>query len=126
MKKLTLLLLLMVSPNVFAEWTRVISSKDGKNTFYINFETIKRKDNKVKMWELVDFKTVEQGSLSSLNRNEYDCEEETTRTLDLYYYSGNMKNGEIVISQSNIKEEPSSIRPDTIESVFYKIACNKK
>jgi hypothetical protein len=131
MKKLTILLLLMVTTSVFAEWTKVTSSKGGENTFYIDFETIKRKGHKVKMWDLYDFKTVKEGRggkgyLSSLMLHEYDCEEETIRLLDLHGYSGNIKTGDNVFSHSNLKEEPKSIRPDTIDSVFYKIACYKK
>ena len=49
MKKLVVLLLLMVSTSVFAEWTPVDGSKDGDMTFYIDFETIKSKGNKVEL-----------------------------------------------------------------------------
>ena len=131
MKKLTILLLLMVTTSVFAEWTKVTSSKGGENTFYIDFETIKRKGNKVKMWDLYDFKTVKESEggkryLSSLMLHEYDCEEETVTLLDLHGYSGNIKTGDNVFSITNIKDEAKSIRPDTIESIFYKIACGNK
>ena len=85
----------------------------------------------MKVWDLYDFKTVQKGAggeryLSSITRSEYDCEEETIRMLDLHGYSGNIKTGDNVFSFSNLKEEPTSIRPDTIESIFYKIACGKK
>ena len=130
MKKILILLLLMVSTSVFAEWTRVTESADGDITAYIDFGTIKRKGNKVKMWDLNDFKTVQETAgkryLSSITRSEYDCEEETIRMLDLHGYSGNIKTGDNVFSFSNFKEEPTSIRPDTIESIFYKIACSNK
>ena len=131
MKKILILLLLMVvSTNVMAEWTAVSRSKDDDTTVYADFGTIKRKGNKVKMWDLYDFKTVKESGgkryLSTMSRNEYDCEEETVRMLDLHGYSGNIKTGDNVFSFSNIKEEPTSIRPDTIEEVVFKIACYKK
>jgi len=122
----------MITTNVIAEWTKVTDSKDGETNVYIDYGTIKKKGNKVKMWSLIDYKTVQKikfkndNFLSSLSRQEYDCEEETTRVLDLYLYSGNMKTGNNLFSYSNIKDEPASTRPDTIESVFYKIACHKK
>ena len=128
MKKLVVLLLLMVSTSVFAEWTEV-----GGNdviTAYADFGTIKRKGNKVKMWSLLDLKTVQEVAgkkyLSVMSRNEYDCEEETSRRLDFYEYSGNMRNGEIVWSSTNIKKETVSIIPESIEEGTFNIACGKK
>ena len=130
MKKIILLILLTVSTNIFAEWTRVNNTTDGNMIVYIDYETFKKKGNKVKIWIMMDFKTVQKSSygiyLSLLTRNEYDCEEETVRMLDLYNYSGNMKGGVPVYSQSNMKEEPSSIVPGTIDELNFKIACDKK
>ena len=129
MKKLTLLLLLMISTNVLAEWTTVGGNTDLIS--YIDFGTIKRKDNKVKMWSLIDLKTVHEFSggeryLSGMMRSEYDCEEETMRMLDVYYYSENMREGEVVVSNTNITNEATSVRPESIEEIFFKIACDKK
>ena len=132
MKKLVVLLLLLVSTNVMSEWTAVSGSADGSTTVYVDFETIKRKGNKVMMWSLFDYKTVRIYAvdntryLSSLSRYEYDCEEETIRALDLHWYSGNMKTGDNVFSNTNIQNQSTSIRPDTIEEVVFKIACSKK
>ena len=130
MKKLTLLLLLMVSTSVFAEWTEVGQSANGM-TAYADFGTIKRKGNKVKMWRLYDFKTVQKSSdgieyLSEMRRGEYDCEEETIRQLDVHWYSGNMRQSEIVRSITNIKDEAESVMPGSINETLLKVACGKK
>jgi hypothetical protein len=120
----------MVSTNVFAEWTAVSESANGIATVYVDFETIKKKGNKVKIWDLLDLKTAQKFEndryLSTIQRMEYDCEEETGRTLDYYLYSGNMRNGEIVYSSKNIKDEPKSILPGSIDEGLFKIACYKK
>ena len=130
MKKLLILLLLLVSTSVFAEWIRIASNTDDDMTVYVDFGTIKKKGNKAKMWSLYDDKTVQKwgniNHLSQVSRNEYDCEEETKRILDLYLYSGNMRQGEVVYSLKNIKEEPHSIFPESIEEISLKIACFKK
>jgi len=130
MKKLTLLLLLMVSTSVFAEWTRVAGTPDGDITAYADSETIKRKGSKVKMWSMNDYKTVHSldngGYLSGASYDEYDCEGGTRRMLDLYLYSGNMRSGDIVYSHKNIKEEAESIIPQSILESLFKIACGKK
>ena len=128
MKKLILLLLLIVSTNVFAEWANV--DDNDEMTTYVDFGTIKKKGNKVKIWSLMDFKTVQTYEkikfLSQLARNEYDCEEETRRMLDLFWYSVNMRQGEIVFSSKNIKNEAESIVPGSISEALFKIACGKK
>ncbi len=129
MKKIVVLLLLVVSTNVMAEWTAV-GSVDNL-TVYVDFGTIKRKGNKVKMWHLFDFKTVKilpdsnTKYLSLVSRNEYDCEEETSVALDMYWYSENMRGGEVVYS-STTKDDAISILPGSINETFYKAACRKK
>jgi hypothetical protein len=130
MKKLVVLLLLMVSTNVFAEWTEVNGNKDAGLTTYVDYGTIKNQNNKVKIWTLYDYKRVQQVEdsrfLSSVTHTEYNCEEETSRMLDVYWYSGNMRNGEIVWSSTNIKKETVSIIPESIDEGNFNIACGKK
>ena len=130
MKKLLILLLLLVSTSVFAEWIRYASNTDGDMTVYADFGTIKKKGNKVKMWSLYDEKTVKKwgntNHLSTIQHYEYDCEEGTKRMLDIYWYSGNMRQGEVVFSLKNIKEEAESIIPGSIDEISLKIACGKK
>ena len=121
------LLLLMFSTNVLAEFTEIGGSSDGVQTVYVDFGTIKRKGNKVKMWSLNDFKAVQSsgnvGFLSTVTLNEYDCEEETKHFIAIYWYSGNMRQGEVVTSLTSIKEEPHSLLPGSIEDMSLKIAC---
>ena len=128
MKKLTLLLLLLVSTSVFAEWTKVSGTDDV--TTYVDYGTIKRKGNKVKMWSLYDFKTIQRWGnssfLSQINHIEFDCEEEAERNLDYFLYLGNQGGGEVVYSQTNRKYETSSIIPGSIGETNFKIACDKK
>ena len=130
MKKLLILLLLLVSTSVFAEWIRIGSNTDDDMTVYVDFGTIKKKGNKVKMWTMYDYKTVKMIEndryLSMVNYDEYDCEKETVKWLDYYFYSGNMRTGEIVGSSTNIKKEPFSIMPGSIDETLFKITCSKK
>ena len=135
MKKVLVLLLLMVSTSVFSEWTAVSVSSDNNRTNYVDVGTIKKKGNKVKMWTMYDYKTVKMIDknekqtvryLSMVNYDEYDCEEETWKMLDLYLYSGNMGDGEVVGSSTNIKDEAKSVIPGSITETLFKIACGKK
>ena len=63
---------------------------------------------------------------SIASHQENDCEEETTRILDLYFYSGNMRQGDVVYSNRNIKDEPESIIPGSTSEALFEIACGKK
>ena len=129
MKRLTLLLLLLISTNIMAEWTEVSSDDDGM-TAYVDFGTIKKKGHKVKMWELFDYKTVINVMnirfLSSVSLDEYDCEEVTKKGIGLYHYSGNMRTGVNIYSLEDNQEKPHQIIPGSISEVTFKIACGKK
>ena len=128
MIKLLLFLLLMVSTNVFAEWTEV-GSNDEMNV-YNDFSSIKKHANQVKMWSMFDFKTVKKiendSFLSQVFHYEYDCINETIKQLDFIWYSGNMKSGDVVYSQRNMHIEPISVTPESINEHLFKIACGKK
>ena len=130
MKKTLILLLLLISTTVLAEWTEFGGNTDFDLTSYIDFETIKRKDNKVWMWSLFDYKTIQKFKnyryLSQVSRMEYDCEEETKRILDFYWYSENMRSGEVVYSETSIESEEESIIPDSLAKDIFEIVCNKK
>jgi hypothetical protein len=130
MKKIMALLLLIVSKNVFAEWTKVTDSSDGDMTVYVDYGSIKKKGNKVKILDLTDFKTVQKTKsyryLSQLSLNEYDCEKERRRMLDFHWFSENMKKGDIVYSEKNINDEGKSIPTDSIGTDLFNIACDNK
>jgi hypothetical protein len=129
MKKiLTMLFLMVVSTNVLSEWTKVSESSHANRTAYVEYYTILKKESKVKMTSLTDFKTAEKYGdhklLSMVTRDEYDCEKKTIRLLDIYGYSGNMKSGDIVFTDSSITGEAQSIRLGTSEETFFEIACH--
>ena len=131
MRTILILLLLLVSTSVLGEWTAVGSNAAIGVTTYADFGTIKKKGHKVKMWSLLDYNTAQKGSggvryLSEMGRDEYDCKEETSRILDFYWYSGNMREGKIVYSHPNIKDEARSVIPGSIDETLFNIACGKK
>ena len=131
MKNLTLLLLLVVSSNVFAEWTKVgsysrpfgFSGLTIISTGYIDFGTIKKKGNKVTMWSLIDDETAEVSS--AIIHYEYDCKERTIKELQSVWYSGNMGSGDVKsedLATSERKSRP--IDPTTLDDKFFNNACS--
>jgi hypothetical protein len=109
----------------------VLTSGDDETglTVYVDPDTIRRKGNLVKMWQLYDYKTVQTvagDSLLSFKRyNEYDCTEERTRMLAYTWFSGNMASGRVVYSTPD-EQQWEPVVPRSINRTLWKVACSKK
>ena len=127
MKIFIAMLLAAFSTNVLAEWTAV----GGNDSFttYADLATIRKSGNRVKMWDLMDYKVVKTTNgrryLSALAQQEYDCKEETSRTLTFNWYSKSMGAGEVVYSSGNAHDEFEPITPGTTGENLFKVACGK-
>jgi hypothetical protein len=136
MKRLTILMLLLGSTNVLAEWTWVGGTEYGDYGFevYVDLETIHKKGNKAKMWRMYSYNTQQTMEdknnkyWSSRGINEFDCIEETSKTLAFSYLSEKMGSGQ-EIYYANIttdKAEEVHIAPGTIVKTLFNIACGKR
>lgn len=133
MSKLFIAALLAVfSTSAMAEWTSVGGNDTTVN--YADRSTIRKSGNKVKMWDLIDFKVVKISKndenddvhyLSMATQFEYDCKEETAKILTFNWYSKNMGAGEVVNFSGALHEEPVPISPSSIIEVLFKLACGK-
>ena len=125
---LLITLFVLSSSPAYAEWVKI--SSNDTFTYYADPETIRRKGTLVKMWVLVDFKTIQTSAegksyLSNKAQREYDCAEEQTRRLSYYWYTGQMGKGEVAVYDT----DPTTWQPDPPESVgqkFLKLACSKQ
>ena len=131
MNKLLIAALLTVfSTSVMAEWTRVGGDGDGTTT-YADLSTIRKSDNKVKMWILMDFKVVQifKGNgarfLSMTMQEEYDCKEDTSKLLTANAYLKNMVAGEVVYASGAAHGEPVPVAPGSMGDDKFKVACGK-
>ena len=126
-----LLITLLVLSNgpVYAGWVLTSGDDEAGLTVYVDPDSIRRKGNLVKMWQLYDYKTVQTvagDSLLSIKRfNEYDCTEERTRMLAYTWFSGNMGNGNVVYSTTE-EQQWEPVVPRTINHTLWKVACSKK
>lgn len=126
---LLITLLVLSDEPVYAEWEKLGPDDEGSMTVYIDRDTIRRKGNLVKMWQLYDFKTAQTVAgvsfLSGKLQFEYDCREERNRRLAESFFSGNMGSGEVVHTDSDVdKWEP--VVPETLGQFFNDIACGKR
>jgi hypothetical protein len=97
-------------------------------TIYVDSDTIRRKGDRVTMWELIDYKTIqtEAGTsyLSARAQREYDCAGDLHRTLALTKLSGNMGAGTVILTNSD-EQKWEPVDPGSIGKRLWKFACNK-
>jgi len=126
---LLITLLLLSSTSAYAEWIPVGGNDPIGMTTYVDPDTIRRKGELVKIWQLNDFKTVqivgENSFLSAKKQREFNCAEERTRILAATQFSGNMGTGRVVWGNSN-EQKWEPIVPESIAQTLWEFACNKK
>jgi hypothetical protein len=126
---LLIMLLVLRSGPVYAEWVLVSGDDEAGLTVYVDPDTIRRKGNLVTMWGLIDYKTIQiiaGDSLLSIQRqNEYDCAEVRTRMLAFTWFSGNMGSGQVVHSDSD-EDKWKPVAPDSVAEALRKIGCGKE
>jgi hypothetical protein len=130
MKRIILsLMVVLFSSSVAAEWTLVRNDGEQDVEIFVNKESIKKDGNLVTIWTLIDYKSPRsvggKKQLSTKSLDEYDCQNEQYRTLNLYWYSDNKGEGKIVYSEL----VPGRMQPIIPNSVFervWKITCGKK
>ncbi|MCI0427450.1 MAG: hypothetical protein L0Z46_05500 [Nitrospiraceae bacterium] len=114
---------------VYAGWVLTSGNDEAGLTVFVDPDTIRRKGNLVKMWQLYDYKTVQTvagDSLLSIKRyNEFDCTEERTRMLAYTWFSGNMGSGKVVYSTPD-EQQWEPVVPRSINRTLWKVACSKK
>jgi hypothetical protein len=129
MSKIILMILLAFISNVgMAEWTKV--NLDDEMTTYVDLATIRKNGYLVKMWTLIDYKTVQQSGsnkfLSMMGQIEYDCKEEQFRALETTLFSSNMVEGKVLYSRNNSNLDWSPVPPGSVAETNFQIACGEK
>ena len=125
-------LLVLSSGSVHAEWVAVEKNNElaGIMTVYVDPDTILRTGNLVKMWQLIDYKTMQGGRSpsrfsSTKIQKQFDCAEERLRLLALTNFWGNMGTGE----PSGAYVEGGNwvaVEPDSMNQALWEVACNKQ
>src|SRR5437879_2504031 len=114
---LLITLLVLNSGPAYAEWVSVSVIDQAGVTIYVDPATIHRKGDRVTMWELIDYVTIQTVTgtsfLSTRLQREYDCAGDRHRTLALTKLSGNMGAGKVILITSDEQKwepvDPGSI-----------------
>jgi hypothetical protein len=114
----------------FPEWTRIGSTSE--ETIYIDFSTVKKtKHGTRRAWFLSDYDepaTYSGGktTLSDIQLEELDCDEEAIRTLSYSHFSDHMGAGKVVISSSSVAWGWRYVFPGSIGRKMLIQACSIK
>lgn len=131
MTRLLLITLLVLSSGpAYAEWVEADRYDQAGMTVYADPDTIRRKGDLVKMWVLIDFKTIQTSPsgtsyLSSKQQREYDCAKERQHMLVVTVFLGNMGSGKVVFNNSD-EQVWEPVAPESTAQGLWKIACGKK
>lgn len=126
---LLMLLLSVVSSNAMAQWILVDSDKKAYN--YFNTESSHKTGDTIEIEFLSDLISPENvaGSSSFMSVKalyEFNCKQGQSRTVEMYWYSGNMGTGKLIHSEINNKSSRwhESIA-GTFDADYYFVACGK-
>ncbi len=132
MTRLLLIALLVLSSGpAYAEWVEVKNNYlPGKQTVYVDPDTIRREGNLVTMWQLTDFQWM-QGNpkgpsrfLSTKTHKQFDCAAKRLRLLAYTEFSRRM---EIGIAYDGYVDQDTwlPVEPASVNHALWKVACGK-
>ena len=136
MKTLLTLIVLLISTSAKAGWINLGKGYSHDKTFtnYVDTSTVRKSDNKVKMWDLMDFETAQKITnkgtnilfMSSKTLSEYDCKKKKQRQLYLSLYTQNLGKGEVVMADNNPTKW--AVIPDgrSAAEALWKFACEER
>lgn len=117
-------MLLFVSQPVVANWVLVSDDNEG-NKYYIDFSSVKIKNNIVSALLYQDFSIKdESGDLSSRNLTEYDCKNKVFRILLIEGFKESGLKGKKT-SPYRITEDWRKSIPDSIAAATFEPWCEK-
>jgi hypothetical protein len=122
------LLLAVVSGGAAAEW--IALGVNESSTIYADSATIAKAGDRVRMWHLLDFNSVQikatgRRYISEKLQYEYDCKEERARLLSYLSHTGNMAGGAMVEGDWHPQKwEP--VPEGSVIDYLRKYACGKR
>ena len=126
-------LLVLVSGSVYAEWVAV--EKDylapGRQTVYIDPDSIHSEGNLVTLWQLIDFKWMQVSArgparfMSTKTHKQFDCDGKRVRLLAFTEFSHSMGTG-ISVDGHIDSGHWMPIEPDSMNYALWEVACGNR
>ena len=122
-KLLSLFIILFLSTPCFGEWKKITTNLIG-NTYYLDYETIKKVDGFHYIWMLSDYiKPTKFGDLSVKVYFQVDCKLFRFKILNDIYHTGPMGTGEISTMGTEPGKEWVYPSPGSVKEVLFKDVC---
>lgn len=128
--RITILVMLstLASGNAMAAWKMLGTNDNGATSTYADPSTFDKREDKVKVWSMTDFKKAATLSdnkkfLSWETQYEFDCKTGQSRMLAASMHSKNMGKGEITHSLNFESPEWEDVPPDSNGDTLLKYAC---
>ena len=116
----------MFSSPAYAKWTKVGTTGGGVNTYYVDFERIRKHDGFVYFWDLRDYlKPTGTGVLSSKVYNQGDCKSFRYKYLSDSYYNQPMGNGDKTGGSNKPGKEWIYPSPNSSMETVLKSVCSR-
>ncbi len=127
MKKIFLLIFfnffLCFSAN--ADWTKITSINNGDTIFYVNIDSIKKRNNSLYVWVLQDYKASPHEDINSgLIQHQLDCDLMRGKSLTYIFYDGQMGSGNVSSTHTDEKIEWKYFPPNTAMNTVMKVLCS--
>lgn len=126
MRMLLFLVLIFTINSSFAEWSKTL--KIGDQIWYIDYSSIRKNEQLVKVWILADNINTKANLASSMEfLQEYDCREGRKRNLATIFFSDRMGSGK-VIQKTQKSDEWDEIRFHTNNhaSLISSLVCQSE
>jgi len=98
--KLFLLLLILITTDVYAEWELYNMTQDKKTYLYYDNKSVKKNGSLIKVMELLNYaevkSTAADGHLSIKVLKQFDCKKEKEKILSMTVYDNHMGTGNII------------------------------
>ena len=125
MKNLLLILTLLFTSVFFsspsnAEWTKMTESVDG-NTFYVDYERIRKHGGYVYFWTLTDFLKPMSGIFSTKTYHQGDCKLFRVKGLSWSFHKEPMGGG--IGETEDSAEKWNYPPPNSINETILKLIC---
>ena len=119
----TLVLTVMFSSTSFSGWTKLGKNSSG-DTFYVDFERIRKHDGYVYWWELRDYLKPYQGVLSGKKFTHGDCKLFRFKNLSYSFHKEPMGGGTGKIDKSPDKEWRYPPPNSSVEGILKEV-CSR-
>ncbi|NCV86525.1 MAG: hypothetical protein EBW14_11785 [Oxalobacteraceae bacterium] len=122
LRKLISLILLIISPSVFADWLHFSTTDEG-DKHYVNVGSMQTKQHLVTLQFLTNFAKIESNvGRSNRVHQEFNCTNQQVRALSSSAHSEHFGGGQVLYSRDTVAEW-MAVPPDTVLFEQFLIAC---